>query len=66
MLRDDRAAGSKASMLLASHTGGKLYPTVGYETIGELLMFGPPRRLAASLADGTDPCSHESESISVQ
>jgi GNAT superfamily N-acetyltransferase len=41
MLQDDRAANARASVLLAGHTGAKLYPTVGYELIGELLMFGP-------------------------
>lgn len=43
MLRDDRAAGTAASVLLASHAGSALYPTVGYETIGALLMFAPPK-----------------------
>lgn len=44
MLADDAAAGCKANVLLASHTGAKLYPTVGYRTIGELLIFTPGRR----------------------
>jgi GNAT superfamily N-acetyltransferase len=39
MLRDDRARGSKCSVLLASHTGALLYPRVGYERIGTLFMF---------------------------
>jgi predicted N-acetyltransferase YhbS len=39
MLRDDRAGGAEASVLLASHSGAMLYPHVGYEGIGELLMF---------------------------
>jgi predicted GNAT family acetyltransferase len=43
LLRDDRAHGSRASFLLASHTGAKLYPVVGYEQIGELLLFIPKR-----------------------
>ena len=43
MLQDDREAGSSANVLLASHTGAKLYPVLGYERIGELLMFTPPR-----------------------
>src|SRR5262249_5180275 len=34
MLRDDRARGSKCSVLTASHTGALLYPRVGYERIG--------------------------------
>jgi GNAT superfamily N-acetyltransferase len=43
MLRDDRARGSKGSVLLASHTGALLYPRSGYEQIGKLLMFAPSR-----------------------
>jgi GNAT superfamily N-acetyltransferase len=44
MLRDDRAHGSTLSVLTASHTGALLYPRVGYELIGELLMFMPTKR----------------------
>jgi len=44
MLRDDRAAGAKAAVLLASHVGAKLYGAVGYEQIGTLLLFTPVRR----------------------
>jgi GNAT superfamily N-acetyltransferase len=43
MLRDDRAHGSKCSVLTASHTGALLYPRVGYERIGTLFMFAPRR-----------------------
>jgi predicted N-acetyltransferase YhbS len=43
MLRDDRARGSKGSVLLASHAGALLYPRVDYERIGKLLMFAPAR-----------------------
>ena len=43
MLRDDRAGGSKCSVLTASHTGALLYPRVGYERIGTLFMFVPRR-----------------------
>lgn len=43
MLRDDRARGSKRSVLTASHAGALLYPRVGYERIGTLLMFVPSR-----------------------
>jgi GNAT superfamily N-acetyltransferase len=43
MLRDDRARGSKCSVLTASHTGALLYPLVGYERIGTLFMFAPRR-----------------------
>jgi predicted N-acetyltransferase YhbS len=43
MLRDDRARGSKGSVLTASHTGALLYPLVGYERIGTLYMYVPKR-----------------------
>ena len=43
MLRDDRVSGSKCSVLTASHTGALLYPRLGYERIGTLLMFAPRR-----------------------
>jgi GNAT superfamily N-acetyltransferase len=43
MLRDDRARGSRCSVLTASHTGALLYPRVGYERIGTLFMFAPRR-----------------------
>jgi GNAT superfamily N-acetyltransferase len=43
MLRDDRARGSKCSVLTASHTGALLYPRLGYERIGTLFMFVPKR-----------------------
>src|SRR6185503_9569903 len=41
MLRDDRAGGAKLAVLLSSHTGALLYPVVGYEKIGTLLLFTP-------------------------
>jgi predicted N-acetyltransferase YhbS len=44
MLRDDRASGAKQSVLLSSHTGALVYPRVGYEQIGLLLIFAPQRR----------------------
>jgi ribosomal protein S18 acetylase RimI-like enzyme len=44
MLRDDRASGARTAVLLASHAGAKLYPVVGYEQIGTLLLFTPPRK----------------------
>ena len=44
MLRDDRARGASASYLLASHTGALLYGAVGYEQLGELLVYTPARR----------------------
>ncbi len=43
MLRDDRKYGVKSSVLLASHTGAKLYPTIGYQTIGMLMVYTPKR-----------------------
>ena len=43
MLLDDRAAGVRQSVLLASHTGAKLYPIVGYEEIGMLYIYSPPK-----------------------
>jgi len=46
MLRDDRARGSKCSVLTASHTGALLYPRVEYERIGTLLVFAPRRTKA--------------------
>lgn len=48
MLRDDRASGSKCSVLTASHTGALLYPHLGYERIGTLLMFAPRREATAA------------------
>jgi GNAT superfamily N-acetyltransferase len=44
MLRDDRARGSKCSVLTASHAGALLYPRLGYEQIGTLFMFAPRRK----------------------
>jgi hypothetical protein len=44
ILLDDKENRAEASVLLASHAGARLYPTVGYEQIGQLLMFCPPRR----------------------
>lgn len=41
MLVDDRDAGAQRAVLLASHTGAKLYPVVGYQPIGTLLLFTP-------------------------
>jgi len=41
MLRDDKRSGAKRAVLLASHTGAKLYPVVGYERIGMLYLFMP-------------------------
>jgi len=43
MLRDDRGRGAARSVLLSSHTGAMLYPHVGYEPLGELLIYTPKR-----------------------
>ncbi len=43
MLRDDRTAKVKRSVLSASRAGSMLYERVGYQTIGELLAFTPPK-----------------------
>ena len=43
MLRDDRAHGAPRAVLLASHTGAKLYITLGYRQLGTLLLFTPKR-----------------------
>lgn len=43
MLRDDRARGSRCSVLTASHTGALLYPQLGYERLATLLMLAPRR-----------------------
>ena len=44
MLRGDRARGVTWSVLTASHAGALLYPVVGYDLIGELLLFTPTQR----------------------
>jgi GNAT superfamily N-acetyltransferase len=46
MLRDDRKADANQSFLLASHAGAMLYPVVGYETIGHLLLFTPQKQVS--------------------
>ena len=43
MLREDRGGGAQMAVLLASHTGAKLYPAVGYEQIGTLFLFTPKK-----------------------
>lgn len=43
MLHDDKAAGAQQSVLLASHTGAKLYPIMGYEQIGMLYIYSPKK-----------------------
>lgn len=44
MLHDDRVRGSRCSVLTATHAGALLYPRMGYERIGTLLIFGPKSR----------------------
>ncbi len=39
MLRDDARHGVKQSVLLASHAGAKLYPSLGYQRVGTLHLF---------------------------
>lgn len=41
MLRADRAAGLSQSILVARHAGAKLYASVGYETVGTVLVYTP-------------------------
>jgi len=43
LLRDDRASGATCNVLLASHTGAKLYVTLGYRQLGTLLLYTPKR-----------------------
>ncbi|GAB3740411.1 GNAT family N-acetyltransferase [Microlunatus parietis] len=54
MLRDDRDRGLRSSVLSASRAGAYLYPTVGYERLGELLVYTPVRR-AHPRRDGLRP-----------
>jgi GNAT superfamily N-acetyltransferase len=42
MLRADRTSGLSASILIASHTGAILYRSIGYQTIGTILVLNPP------------------------
>ena len=41
MLREDRRLGVVTSVLLASHTGALLYPSLGYQQIGMLYIHAP-------------------------
>ncbi len=45
MLRDDQVRGSRCSVLMATHAGALLYPRMGYERIGTLLIFGLKSRM---------------------
>lgn len=44
MLRDDRRQGVSHSILLSSHTGAHVYPKLGYQQIGTLLILAPKKR----------------------
>ena len=44
LLRDDQALGVQNSVLLASSSGARLYPHLGYQQIGVLQMFCPTTR----------------------
>jgi predicted acetyltransferase len=44
MLRDDRKLGASLAVLTASHTGAKLYTSVGYQQIATLYLFTPRKR----------------------
>jgi predicted N-acetyltransferase YhbS len=44
MLRDDKKRGARRSVLLASHAGALLYPHLGYEQLGTLLIFAPKKQ----------------------
>ncbi len=43
MLQDDLRTGAKYSVLLASSAGAKLYPQLGYDRIGRLMLLSPKR-----------------------
>lgn len=45
MLSDDRAHGSRCSVLTATHAGALLYPRMGYQQIGTLLIFAPKKQM---------------------
>ena len=53
MLRDDRAHGATASVLLASKAGALLYPQVGYDQIATLLILAPLRAARQTLSKVT-------------
>ena len=44
MLHGDRAAGASVSVLLASHTGAKLYAAAGYRRLGTLYLYPALKR----------------------
>lgn len=46
LLADDARLGFQTSILLASHAGARLYPTLGYERIGTLMLLMPIKKAA--------------------
>jgi len=44
-MSDDRALGITKSFLLASHTGSKLYRQLGFEQLGTMYIYNPPKAL---------------------
>jgi GNAT superfamily N-acetyltransferase len=57
MLRDDRARGSKCSVLTASHTGALLYPRAGYNRLATLYVFAPRKPPLMKTQAGNPPAS---------
>ena len=51
MLDEDAAIGSQYSALMASKTGALLYPQLGYEQHGLLLLFYPPKAGARAVPE---------------
>jgi GNAT superfamily N-acetyltransferase len=44
-MSDDRTLGIRKSVLLASHTGSKLYMHLGFKQLGTMYIYNPPREL---------------------
>lgn len=42
-MSDNYTRGIKDHVLVASHTGAKLYPTLGYQSLGTLCSYNPPK-----------------------
>ena len=47
LLHDDARLGRRSSVLLASHTGALLYPRLGYERVGTLMLLMPMKAKSA-------------------
>jgi GNAT superfamily N-acetyltransferase len=41
LLREDRKRGARCNVLLSTHTGALVYPSLGYQQIGTLFIFAP-------------------------